>query len=91
MVYQATEASFYQLALDLYCAAEASGRSASAAKGRRLDFDHDIDDTSSGVGCTQLNTIRKPLNDPYNEIVDLRKWVGQHLHTADERHGGRIA
>ena len=52
--------------------------------------DLDVDDTSFGVGFTQLNTIRKPVADPFEEITDLRKWVGQYLKDADSRHGGRI-
>ena len=52
--------------------------------------DLDVDDTSFGVGFTQLNTIRKPAADPYEEITDLRKWVGQYLKDADGRNGGRI-
>ena len=53
-------------------------------------LDHDVDDGSFGVGFTQLNTIRKLNDDPFAEIIDLRKWVGQYLKTADGRHGGRI-
>lgn len=52
--------------------------------------DHDVDDNSFGVGFTQLNTIRKPIVDPFAEIQDLRKWVGQYLKAADGRHAGRI-
>lgn len=52
--------------------------------------DHDVDDSGFGVGFTQLNTIRKPVADPFAEITDLRKWVGQYLKAADSRHGGRI-
>jgi exportin-2 (importin alpha re-exporter) len=52
--------------------------------------DHDVDDNSFGVGFTQLNTIRKPITDPFAEIPDLRKWVGQYLKAADGRHAGRI-
>lgn len=53
--------------------------------------DHDVDDSSFGVGFTQLQTIRKPVNSPWAEITDLRSWVGQYLQTADRRHSGRIA
>ena len=55
-----------------------------------LIVDHDVDDSSFGVGFTQLNTIRKPVVDPFSEIADLRKWVGQYLKAADSKHGGRI-
>ena len=52
--------------------------------------DADVDDTSFGVGFTQLNTLRKPIPDPFQDIVDLRQWVGKHLKDADRRQGGRI-
>ncbi|KAL2414776.1 Importin alpha re-exporter [Exophiala dermatitidis] len=50
----------------------------------------DVEDSSFGVGFTQLNTVRRPISDPFADIVDLRKWVGQYLKAADQRHGGRI-
>jgi len=52
--------------------------------------ENDVEDSSFGVGFTQLNTVRKSLDDPYAEISDLRKWVGQYLKSADQRNGGRI-
>ena len=52
--------------------------------------DADVDDMSFGVGFTQLNTVRKPFSDPFEDIVDLRQWVGKHLKDADQRQGGRI-
>jgi exportin-2 (importin alpha re-exporter) len=52
--------------------------------------DHDVDDTSFGVGFTQLQTIRRPVSDPWADVTDLRKWVGQYLQVADKRHSGRI-
>ncbi|KAK5234030.1 importin-alpha export receptor [Exophiala xenobiotica] len=50
----------------------------------------DVEDSSFGVGFTQLNTVRRPTSDPFAEVTDLRKWVGQYLKAADQRHGGRI-
>ncbi|OCT55025.1 Importin alpha re-exporter [Cladophialophora carrionii] len=50
----------------------------------------DVEDSSFGVGFTQLNTIRRSTPDPFPEVTDLRKWVGQYLKAADQRHGGRI-
>lgn len=52
--------------------------------------DHDVEDSSFGVGFTTLQTIKKPPADVWPEIVDLRKWVGQYLKEADRRHGGRV-
>ena len=51
----------------------------------------DVEDSSFGVGFTQLNTIRRIVPDASPEVTDLRKWVGQYLKTADQRHGGRIS
>jgi exportin-2 (importin alpha re-exporter) len=50
----------------------------------------DVEDSSFGVGFTQLNTVRRPTSDPFAEVTDLRKWVGQYLKAADQRHGARI-
>lgn len=52
--------------------------------------DHDVEDSSFGVGFTTLQTIKKPQVDLWPEIVDLRKWVGQYLKEADLRHDGRV-
>jgi exportin-2 (importin alpha re-exporter) len=52
--------------------------------------DLDVEDSGFGVGFTSLNTIRKPVVDPFPEVGDLRKWVGGYLRDADGRHGGRI-
>lgn len=60
-------------------------------KDDNMVLEQDVDDTSFGVGFTLLNTIRKPLEDPYPEIGDLRKWVGGYLRDADSRHGGRVS
>lgn len=59
-------------------------------KGEEMIADHDVDDSSFGVGFTQLQTIRRPANDPLTDVTDLRKWVGQYLQAADRRHSGRI-
>ena len=59
-------------------------------QGEGLITDHDVDDNSFGVGFTQLQTIKRPLNDPWADITDLRKWVGQYLKSADTKHSGRI-
>lgn len=53
-------------------------------------IEQDVDDTSFGVGFTQLNTIRKPVPDPFADVTDLRKWVGEYLKAADGRHPGKI-
>ncbi|OCK79588.1 Cse1-domain-containing protein [Lepidopterella palustris CBS 459.81] len=54
-------------------------------------LDQDIDDLSFGVGFTQLNTCKKTPKDPFPEIVDVKKWVGEYLKRADGRHNGRIS
>ncbi|KAK6529632.1 importin-alpha export receptor [Arthrobotrys megalospora] len=36
----------------------------------------DLDDVSFSVSFATLNTARKPLSDPFPEVVDARKWVG---------------
>lgn len=64
---------------------------ASAQAGGEEIADKDVDDPSFGVGFTALNTVRKPARDPFPEITDVKKWVGQYLVEADKRHGGRIA
>jgi exportin-2 (importin alpha re-exporter) len=52
--------------------------------------DLDVNDMSFGVGFTQLNTVKKNPQDPYPEIIDVKKWVGQYLAEANQRHNGRI-
>lgn len=59
-------------------------------KGEDMIADHDVDDSSFGVGFTQLQTIRRPVQDPWAHVTNLRKWVGQYLQAADVRHTGRI-
>ena len=56
-----------------------------------LIVDHDVDDSSFGVGFTQLQTVKKPAPDPWAEITDLRKWVGEYLQAANSRNPGRVA
>jgi len=44
------------------------------------------------VGFTQLNTCRRPMQDPFPEAAgDLKAWVGAYLREADARSGGRVA
>jgi len=52
--------------------------------------DLDVNDMSFGVGFTQLNTVKKPPQDPWPEVVDVKRWVGQYLIAANDRHDGRI-
>lgn len=61
-----------------------------ASKDADMIMDQDVEDSVFGVGFAALNTIKKTLHDPFEEIQDLRKWVGQYLRDADQRHGGRI-
>lgn len=53
--------------------------------------DQDPEDTMFGAGFTALNTIKKPPHDPFEQITDLRKWVGQYLQQAEQRHPGKIS
>ena len=53
--------------------------------------DQDVEDSVFGVGFTALTTIKKPAFDPFDDIIDLRQWVGQYLNQANQRHNGRIA
>ena len=52
--------------------------------------DQDVDDMSFGVGFTQLTTIRRPTRDPYPEIADVKRWVGEYLRAADTRKNGKM-
>lgn len=52
--------------------------------------DNDTDDIGFGVGFTQLQTVRPVVKDPFPQIDDVKRWVGQYLTQADARHGGRI-
>lgn len=51
----------------------------------------DVDDLSFGVGFTQLNSCRKAPQDPFPEMLDVKRWVGEYLKQADQRNGGRIS
>ena len=42
-------------------------------------IEQDVDDTSFGVGFTPLNTIAKPVRDPYPEITDVKAWVREQM------------
>jgi exportin-2 (importin alpha re-exporter) len=52
--------------------------------------DADVEDVGFGVGFTALNTCKKPPQDPFPEVQDVKRWAGQYLSQADQRHGGRI-
>ena len=41
--------------------------------------EQDVDDMSFGVGFTPLNTIAKPVRDPYPEITDVKAWVRRQM------------
>ena len=53
-------------------------------------MEHDVDDTSFGVGFTQLTTVRPTVRDPWPEVTDIKRWVGEYLRAADGRHNGRV-
>lgn len=53
--------------------------------------EQDVDDLSFGVGFTQLNTCRKAPQDPFQEITDVKRWVGEYLRAGDQRNGGRVS
>ncbi|KAI9661949.1 MAG: importin-alpha export receptor [Bathelium mastoideum] len=50
----------------------------------------DVEDVGFGVGFTALSTCRRPPRDPFPEVQDVKRWAGQYLTSADQRHGGRI-
>ena len=52
--------------------------------------DQDVDDIGFGVGFTQLSTCKRPPKDPFSDVTDVKKWVGQYLKEADARHNHRI-
>ena len=52
--------------------------------------EQDPDDMSFGVGYTQLTTIKRPFRDPWPEITDVKKWVGDYMKAANSRHGGKM-
>ncbi|MCJ1310181.1 importin-alpha export receptor [Agyrium rufum] len=53
--------------------------------------EQDVDDMSFGVGFTALTTIRKPVQDPYPDITDVKVWVGQFLRSSNARLGGKVS
>ncbi|KAI9695531.1 MAG: importin-alpha export receptor [Bogoriella megaspora] len=50
----------------------------------------DVEDVGFGVGFTALNTCRRPPQDPFPEVQDVKKWVGSYLTEQDGKHGGRV-
>ncbi|EMF15386.1 chromosome segregation protein Cse1 [Sphaerulina musiva SO2202] len=52
--------------------------------------DRDVDELGFGAAFTQLNTCKKPSQDPWPEVQDVKIWVGTTLREADQRHNGRI-
>ncbi|KAH9844897.1 CAS/CSE protein, C-terminus [Teratosphaeria destructans] len=53
--------------------------------------DRDVDELGFGAAFTQLNTCKAPARDPWPEVQDVKKWVGDFLKNADQRHNGRIS
>ncbi|KAF7194299.1 Importin alpha re-exporter [Pseudocercospora fuligena] len=52
--------------------------------------DRDVDELGFGAAFTQLNTCKRPSQDPWPEVQDVKAWVGSTLREADQRHSGRI-
>ncbi|KXT14347.1 hypothetical protein AC579_3998 [Pseudocercospora musae] len=52
--------------------------------------DRDVDELGFGAAFTQLNTCKRPSQDPWPEVQDVKAWVGGTLREADHRHSGRI-
>ncbi|KAK5120062.1 hypothetical protein LTR85_006543 [Meristemomyces frigidus] len=52
--------------------------------------DRDVDELGFGAAFTQLNTCKRPSQDPWPEIQDVKRWVGTTLNEADRRHSGRV-
>lgn len=52
--------------------------------------DRDVDELGFGAAFTQLNTCKRPPQDPWPEVQDVKAWVGTTLREADQRHAGRI-
>ncbi|EME85352.1 uncharacterized protein MYCFIDRAFT_72444 [Pseudocercospora fijiensis CIRAD86] len=52
--------------------------------------DRDVDELGFGAAFTQLNTCKRPTQDPWPEVQDVKAWVGTTLREADQRHSGRI-
>ncbi|MCJ1418218.1 importin-alpha export receptor [Xylographa parallela] len=55
-----------------------------------LIADHDVDDMSFGVGFTQLTTIKRPAQDPWPNITNIKSWATQYLTSANARGNGKI-
>lgn len=53
--------------------------------------DRDVDELGFGAAFTQLNTCKRPPQDPWPEVQDVKQWVGAMLKEADVRHKGRIS
>ena len=53
--------------------------------------EQDPDDMSFGVGFTQLTTIKRPTQDRWPEITDVKKWVGEYMRAANARQNGKIS
>ena len=56
-----------------------------------VTIEHDVDDSTFGVGFTQLVTVRKSGHDPWPEIQNVKQFVGEELRTADSRKNGQIS
>lgn len=52
--------------------------------------DRDVDELGFGAAFTQLNTCKRPSQDPWPEVQDVKAWVGTTLREADQKHSGRI-
>lgn len=52
-----------------------------------LIADQDVDDSSFGVGFTQLRTCKRPPKDPFPEATDMRRWIAGYLNQAAQRNG----
>ena len=55
-----------------------------------LIADHDVDDMSFGVGFTQLTTIKRPAQDPWPDITNMKSWVMEYLNSVNARENGKI-
>ena len=52
--------------------------------------DRDVDELGFGAAFTPLNTCKRPPQDPWPAVQDVKRWVGTTLREADQRHGGRV-
>lgn len=41
--------------------------------------EQDVEDSAFGVGFTALSTCKRPLQDPFPDVVDAKVWVEKHL------------